>query len=287
MLIHNIDVLDGLSNGTRGELIAVERDAKGKVEKLIIKFDEEYQGAQKRKKELRLSTKYPGCTPIGKYLCSYSLAKKATVAYNTAQVYQFPVVVFFVATTHKFQGGTVHKPSKLAVDIRTAFDDTLAYVMFSRVQDIEQLFIVGDLPEHKIRTSEKCLAELKRLTKKSVNENPGLWEKDDASCVKISFLNCHSLMDKFKDINADKMLSFSDIICLSETWLPDDECKSHLHISGYELHLNSCGKGKGLAIYYKTGKFEAKTAFKDPTLQISQLLSTDLNVIVCYRSKAD
>ena len=94
-------------------------------------------------------------------------------------------------------------------------------------------------------------------------------------------------MDKFKDINADKMLSFSDIICLSETWLPDDECKSHLHISGYELHLNSCGKGKGLAIYYKTGKFEAKTTFKDPTLQISQLLSTDLNVIVCYRSKAD
>ena len=31
MLIDNIDVLDGLSNGTRGELIALERDSCGKL----------------------------------------------------------------------------------------------------------------------------------------------------------------------------------------------------------------------------------------------------------------
>ena len=82
--------------------------------------------------------KYPGCTPIDKYLCAYSLAKKTTVASNTAQVYQFPIIVCFAATTHKFQGGTVHKPNKLAVDLRTVFEDAMAYVMLSRVQDINQ-----------------------------------------------------------------------------------------------------------------------------------------------------
>ena len=71
-----IDVLDGLSNGTRGELVAVIKNSKGQVDKLIIKFDEEYQGFQKRQKSFMLLKKYPGCTPIEKYLCSYSLAKK-------------------------------------------------------------------------------------------------------------------------------------------------------------------------------------------------------------------
>ena len=116
MLIHNRDVLDGLSNGTRGELIAVEKDSCGKLNSFLINFDEEYQGAQRRMNNPRLSGKYPGCTPIKKYLCSYSLAKKTTIASNTAQVYQFPIVVCFTATAHKFQGGTVYKPNKLALD---------------------------------------------------------------------------------------------------------------------------------------------------------------------------
>ena len=112
MLIHNLDVLDGLSNGTRGELIAVEKDSKENVIRLMIKFDENFQGQQKRGANQRLSKLYPGCTPIEKYLCTYTLGKKTTVASNTAQVYQFPVVVCFAATTHKFQGGTIVKPNK-------------------------------------------------------------------------------------------------------------------------------------------------------------------------------
>ena len=76
MLIHNLDVLDGLSNGARGELQFVEKDASGKVVLFLIKFDEEYQGLCKRNKNHRLSKKYPGCTQIEKYLCSYTLAKK-------------------------------------------------------------------------------------------------------------------------------------------------------------------------------------------------------------------
>ena len=76
MLIHDLDVLDGLSNGTRGELIAIEKDSKENVIRLMIKFDESFQGLQKRGANSRLSSKYPGCTPIEKYLCTYTLGKR-------------------------------------------------------------------------------------------------------------------------------------------------------------------------------------------------------------------
>ena len=57
------------------------------------------------------------------------------------------------------------KPNKLAADLRTVFEDAMAYVMLSRVQAIEQLFIVGSLPENKFRVSFRCLEELDRLKK--------------------------------------------------------------------------------------------------------------------------
>ena len=288
MLIHNINVLDGLCNGARGELKSVEKDCAGNVIRLIIKFDEDYQGAEKRSNNPQVVRKYPGCTPIEKYLCSYSLAKKTTVASNTAQVFQFPVVVCFAATTHKFQGGTIHKPNKLAADLRTVFDDAMAYVMLSRVQAKKQLFIVGSLPVNKFKTSNKCLEELKRLSSKSVNKNPSKWEQHQSEGLKVFVLNCHSLQDKILDIKSDEMIRFSDAICLLETWVKDDSLKEHLGIDGYTQHLNSFGeeRGKGLAIYYKSDIFEVSMKVKSSDLQVSCLSSPDVDIIVVYRSSS-
>ena len=131
----------------------------------MIKFDIEHHGAQMRLEYPGLTRQYPGCTPLRKCLLSYSLAKNSSVASNTAQVYQFPVVVCFAATTHKFQGGTVLKPNTVAEDLRTMFGDAAADVMLSRVQALNQLFIIGSLPVEKIRTSKKCLAEVERYWK--------------------------------------------------------------------------------------------------------------------------
>ena len=286
MLIHNLEVIDGLANGTRGELIAVQTDKNGQVIRLIIKFDEEFQGANRRRAYPSISKKYPGCTPIDKYLCSYSLAKKATVASNTAQVYQFPIVVCFAATTHKFQGGTILKPNKLAADLRTVFDDAMAYVMLSRVQDINQLYIVGSLPEDKFRVSFRCLEELEKLTNRSVNKNPNKWEDKTIDSVKVFVLNCHSLADKFLDMKIDEVLGFSDIICLSETWLQSENCQEVYDLNGYKSCFNSVqeSRGKGLAIYYKEDKFKVSNMVKLHDLQATSLSSTDLDVIGVYRS---
>ena len=285
MLIHNLDVLDGLANGTRGTLKAVEKDSNGNVIRLMISFDEPYQGFNKRRENAYLSKKYPGCTPIEKYLCSYSIAKKTSVASSTAQVFQFPVVVCFAATTHKFQGGTIIKPNKLAADLRTVFEDAMAYVMLSRVQDIDQLYIVGSLPEHKLSVSRKCLEELQNLFQRSVNKLPAKWEQNEGN-IKISALNVHSILDKVADIRYDEILRFSDVICFSETWLKDDSFVSELEIEGYKQHINSYGneRGKGLAVLYKSNRFTVSGVVKSRNLQVTHLTSDKIDVIAIYRS---
>ena len=104
--------------------------------------------------------------------------------------------------------------------------------------------------------------------------------------LKIAVLNCHSLEDKLIDIKKDKYLNFSDIICLSETWLKTDEEKEELKIDGYQLHLNSYGteRGKGLAVYYKNEKFSFSKSVKMSNLQVSSFTTHDLEVVAVYRS---
>ena len=47
------------------------------------------------------------------------------------------------------------------MDIKTVWEPAQAYVMLSRVQSIEQLFIVGELPQEKIYTKKSAEDELK------------------------------------------------------------------------------------------------------------------------------
>ena len=107
----------------------------------------------------------------------YSLGRKNSKASNTAKIVQFPVKLCFATTSHKFQGQTVVKPKKLAVDLKTVFAAAQAYVMLSRVQSIEQLFILKSLPKEKFYADGKALEELNRLDGISVNRNPPLWEQ--------------------------------------------------------------------------------------------------------------
>ena len=84
------------------------------------------------------------------------------------------------------------------------------------------------------------------------------------------------------------MLAFSDIICLTETWLKDDSFPlQDLQIEGFRLHLNSFGeqRAKGLAIYFKEDAFIVESSQKYATIQVSKLSSDAVDVIGVYRSK--
>ena len=129
-----------------------------------------------KEKNRELAKKYPGCVFIERVSWQYSLtSRKSGKNRNvgaTATVIQFPLRVAYGITAHKIQGQSILFPSRVAMDLQTVFEPAQAYVMLSRVQCIEQVFIYKKLPEEKIRTSAIALEELKRLKEISMNKNP-------------------------------------------------------------------------------------------------------------------
>ena len=96
----------------------------------------------------------------------------SAVTASSATLVQFPVKVAHAITAHKIQGQTIPRPLKIAVDISSCWEDAQAYVMVSRVEDLEQLYILGSLPEKNVRASQSALSELLDMNKRSINENP-------------------------------------------------------------------------------------------------------------------
>ena len=124
--------------------------------------------------------------------------------------------------------------------------------MLSRVKELDQIYILGELPENKIYPIPKALNEIKRLEEICINNNPSSWDMQSTPGVtKISFLNTRSLVNKFENIRCDFSLHQSDIIILVETWIPERTEKKQYELKNFEAHLNSSGRGKGIAVYTK------------------------------------
>ena len=90
-----------------------------------------------------------------------------------------------------------------------------------------------------------------------------------------------NLGNNFDDIICDPTLKESTLLALSETWLDQE---TSLNINGYKSHYNSAGSGKGLALYYKSEIFKPGPEIKEDKMQISKLVSDEVEVIVVYRS---
>ena len=212
----------------------------------------------------------------------YAISKKTSSASKKAILIQFPLKLAQAITAHKIQGQTIPKPLKVALDIKSVFDDGQAHVMLSRVQEINQLYILESFPDGKIRASAKAVAELEIMNKNAINNNPISWDQTQNSFVKISALNCMNLNNNYEDLVKDKTLLKSSILALSETWLDIDKS---VQIEGYRGHFNSIGPGKGLAIYFNDERFKPVVDIKEDKLQITKIESKELEIILIYRSQ--
>ena len=282
MLIFNLDVSDLLSNGTTGTVMGIEENENEKVTAVIINFDNPAAGMEARKRNPMMSSRYPEGTVITKMERDYSLAKNKGLVSSTAKLIQFPLVLAWAVTVHKFQGQTVRKPQKMVADVRSVFEAAQAYVMLSRVQELEQLYVLEELPEEKIYASIPAQIEIQRLIEVSINKNPNAWDTDD-SRERISFLNCRSMKNKFKHITADESLMKSDIFVLTETWLEPKVNEQEYNLEKFNVELNSVGRGKGIATYYNH-KFNHVKSVSTEGFSLTKMSSDKIDVFGIYMS---
>ena len=232
-----------------------------------------------------MMNKYPNGTVIKKKEQEYSLARNQGLISSTAKLIQYPIVLAWAVTVHKFQGQTVKSPQKVVIDLRSVFEAAQAYVMASRVQELEQLYILEELPENKIYASHAALDEIERLIGVSMNKNPTDWEREnDGSKTKVSFLNCRSIKNKFQNIKADRSMLKSDVIILTETWLEEGSNVDEYHLQDFDTNFCSRGRGRGIASYYKT-KFNHAVNINGAGFSISKVESNVLDIIGIYRSQ--
>ena len=182
------------------------------------------------------------------------------------------------------------KPNVLVVDVESCHKPGMCYVMFSRVQCLDQLNIIKDLNPEKITVDKDVLKEAKRLWEVSVNRNPGSWEdRQKVQGLRVCSLNVRSLRCHMEDVRRDPVLQQADILFCQETWLMKEEEKQEVYqLAGYKGHFVSEGAGKGIGHYVREGTpILSRRTLSLPTMQIVKICLADLHIINIYRSQEE
>ena len=286
MLIANVATADGLCNGLLGTLVAIIRTKRGEVDKLVIQPRNSSVGAANRTKFQHIAHQYPGCVFIEKVTESYSLSWKSRDDGASVKLIQFPVVVAFAITCHKIQGQSILYPSMVAMDLSSSFGPSQPYVMLSRIQRLEQLFIIGKITPDKFFYPENCaLKEVRAMEERSMNRNPTPWNNNKLKALRIASLNCAGLQAHYRDLKVDYSLLKADIIHLSETSLTSGD--SQFPLPGYEAEHCVVANGKGVSTYFNSKIAMQKINLQmvqGDSFQLSKLTLPSLNSINVYRS---
>ena len=240
MLTMNLDVCDNLANGALGEVVDFVKKANGELQYVLVKFDSEDVGKEYRKK-INFDRQYPGknLTAIKKIEFDFQLREGGT---STATAINFPLRLAWATTCHKIQGHTVKNPAKLILDLMCWLQPAMVYVALSRVQCLDQLFILEDLPENKIKPWSDALEEMERLD--ALDK-----ERKNSEVFRMPTMNTRSLQSHFDDIVNDHSLLSSSVICIQETWLKPEDNGRNYQIEGKICFMNNVQRGAGIATY--------------------------------------
>ena len=291
MLTFNVATHDKLINGSMGKVTGF-RKHKGKIEDILIRFDNSEDGKQRRARNAQLLKQLgkPDDTPINRVSFSYSIGKSEKQHSAKAKVIQFPLTQAWAITGHKCQGYTLRAPKALVADLSSCFATGQAYVMLSRIQNLSQLHLLSFDPK-KIKTCPKAVAEAKKIKEDSIvnkiNDDwiktNSVWNGNNPAIRRILSLNIRNLPSNLPDILCDEVVLKSDIICLQETW-----CHLLPQIQGYTGYKAGEGQGKGVAIFVKNSLVShivsQPQSIVKPYAQILKLSFADLDVITVYKS---
>ena len=183
----------------------------------------------------------------------------------------------------------MHKPNILVVDVISAHQPGMVYVMLSRCCSLEQLVILDKMDPDKILVNADVEDEAKRMSKVSLNNNPCNWMNPRAPGLKVCSLNVKSLRAHIDDVKSDPALLQSDLLCLQELWVhPGEEEGGQYQLDGFRGHFTCVGPGKGVAVYVKDkiASYSYQDV-KEPFIQMGRVSLPDLDVITIYRSQEE
>ena len=168
------------------------------------------------------------------------------------------------------------------MDLKSVFEPSQGYVMLSRVQRLEQIYILDNFDNKYLKVSENGLKERNRLDSISFNKNPTAWRTVSPRIVHIASLNCAGLNAHYEDILLDVKLLRADVLHLDETSLLQS-MESRYQIPGFKATFGSVGNGKGIVTYTKEDHMQETIA--RPKFQITKTeVTQQLDSINVYRS---
>ena len=118
---------------------------------------------------------------------------------------------------------------------------------------------------------------------RSLNYNPGEWDKYTFGKVRVAALNIARLRPHMADIKIDPTLLKADIIHLCETWVSEEqEGAGVFELEGYTANFASMGNGRGL-ISYSRDNFQHQQDVKEDNYQITKFSEATIDSIHIYR----
>lgn len=227
MITTNIDVSDGLSNGTVGKLCQVDRNENGDITKIWMLFPKKVGQKinNKWKGYIRQKNINPSAVPITAHTSSIPLNNNKTIV---AKRKHFPLLPACAITIHKSQGGTF---DEIVYEYDKSHSLELVYVALSRVTNIEGLYIVtkdnntiffhgrrNSTSVHNLQDEFKRLAlnPLQTVTKTFIDFI------SNRRGLSIFSLNCQSLRAHAADLN-DTVLQRSNVLIFTETHMTNEQ----------------------------------------------------------------
>lgn len=242
MLTSNIDINDRLINGQFGYVFDFANVNK-RITKIYVKLDDSLAGIKAMCKD-KFSLRHK-VIPIELIEASFKISSKSPYPIQRTQ---FPIMLAWGCTIHKVQGLTIENlVLSLQLNKQKKINNGQFYVALSRATSLDSLHIIGDIIPSHINAASDCLHEYQRLR----NEN-----KFDRKIEKsfLSLLNIRGITSNLLNLQHDKKLTNSLILCFTETQISNSTQLHHIvdaFPSFLPLFNINENKYKSLAILYK------------------------------------
>ncbi|CAI5660898.1 unnamed protein product [Oreochromis niloticus] len=257
MIIRNLDVEDGLVNGTFGtitNIVTTTQDGPKTVNLIGLTLDNQNSGQKFRRK---IQGSSDNLVYIEK--CEESTSKKGVLRR------QFPMKLAFACTAHKVQGMTMESA---VVCLKRVFEPGMAYVALSRTTSLKGLYIT-DFDERKIYADPAITDALKNMRHASFENARPLLQflksvVPTVPTLTIIHHNAQGLPTHMEDMRCHHELSLADVLCITETHLSGSSVSPRFQLEQYNMatrnrHVSYTNhtdmakvNGGGVAMYYKT-----------------------------------